>query len=59
MLGSQPEWQGSLGLCVPVSPLDRQRVAPARHIWQTPDSPVVAELARLAVGEEEVVGEED
>lgn len=50
---------GLLGLCAPVSPLDRQRVAPARHIWQTPDSPVVAELARLAVGEEEVVREED
>lgn len=34
-------------------------MAPAQRIWQTPDLPVVAELARLAVGEEEVVGEED
>lgn len=28
-------------------------------LWQSPDLPVVAKLARLAVGEEEVVGEED
>lgn len=48
-----------MGLRAPVPWRDRPRVAPARAVWQTPDSPVVAELARLTVGQEEVVGEED
>lgn len=56
-----PSGSGAAGLKDQFAPVSQghAEVAAARCVWWTPELPGVAELARLAVGEEEVVGEED